>query len=186
MHSLQHTKARISSAPRNLIFKSPITCSSTWNTRGLIPKVVIGDCIRYLRSNTRPETYAAVVTKFERRLRERQYPSELVQKVTSRIKFSSRPSILNKPSFPKYQPRKATFKCLPIPKLQHLKTIVLQDYQGISNIVGTPTFVSLAHPSLQKKLVRAEVKPTADQLLDNLLRLQDLPVYTSHPESSPN
>ena len=89
--------------------------------KSVYKSIIVGECIRYLRSNTRPETYAAVVTKFETRLRERQYPSELVKKVTSRIKFSSRPSILNKPSFPKYPPKKPMFKCLPIPKLQHLR-----------------------------------------------------------------
>lgn len=47
-------------------------------------------------------------------------------------------------------------------------------------MVSTPRFVTLAYPSLQKILVRAEIKPSAEQLLDILLRLQDLPYDSAH------
>ena len=53
--------------------------------KSVYKSIIVGECIRYLRSNTRPETYAAMITKFETRLRERQYPSELVKKTISRI-----------------------------------------------------------------------------------------------------
>ena len=148
--------------------------------KSVFRSIIIGECKRYLRSNTRPETFAAVITMFKKRLRERQYPIQLTEKIISRIKFSSRQSLLNKSSVSNYHRRKPTFKCLPLPKLHHLKKIVLKDYRCISNMVATPRFVTLAYPSLQKILVRAEIQPTAEQLLDILLRLQDLPYNSSH------
>ena len=140
----------------------------------------MGECKCYHRSNTRLETYVAVVSQFKKRLRERKYPVELIEKVTSRIKFSNRQFLLNKPRKAHYQPQKPTFKCLPMPKLCHLKTVILRDYRSLAHITAKPRFVTLAYPSLKKLLVRAEVKPTAEQLLDLLLHIQDLPHNNVH------
>ena len=96
------------------------------------------------------------------------------------MKFSNRQSLLNKPRKAHYQPKKPTFKCPPMPKLRHLKTVILRDYRSLAHIAVKPRFVTLAYPSLQKLLVRAEVKPTAEQLLDLLLHIQDFPHNNTH------
>ena len=144
--------------------------------------IVLGECVRYLRSNTRPETYAAITASFQARLQERNYPNKLTGKLISRIKFSSRSQYFkhiyrqHKP----YTPTPPVFKCHPPPKYDFLKTVILQQYHTISHVVPPPRFITLAHPTLQKVLIRAEVKPTIDQLFDLLLRLKDLPQHTSH------
>ena len=143
--------------------------------------IIVGECKRYLRSNTRPETYAAVVTTFKERLQERQYPSKLIGKITSKIKFSDRQSLLRTSQHHRHPPlRKPVLKCLPPPRFNHLKTIILQQYHSISNIVTKPRFITLAYPSLRKMLVKTEIKPTTEQLFDIIVKLQELPNNSSH------
>lgn len=142
--------------------------------------IIIGECKRYLRSNTRPETYAAIVTSFKKRLQERKYPKELVGKITSKIKYSDRPTMLAMHQQHYLKPRKPVFKFLPPPNFNHLKTIILERYKSISNIIAQPRFITLAYPSLRKMLVKAEIKPTTEQLFDILVKLQDLPNSNSH------
>ena len=46
-----------------------------------------------------------------------------------------------------------------------------------------PRFVTLATPSLQKILTRAQVRPTTEQLFDLIVSLKNLPENTTHTTS---
>ena len=152
--------------------------------KNIFKSIIVGECKRYLRSNTRPETYAAIVACFKKRLQERLYPSELIGKITSKIKFTDRKSLLRTPEHRHHQaPRKPVFKFLPPPQFNYLKTVVLQLYQSISKIVTKPRFITLAYPPLRKMLVKAEIRPTPEQLFDILVTLQDTPNNSSHATS---
>lgn len=86
--------------------------------RNVFTSIILGECSRYLHTNTQPETYAATVRAFQKRLQERQYPNKLVGKVTSRIKFSDRESLLNKANkHVNPTPNQPIFKCYPHPTL---------------------------------------------------------------------
>lgn len=143
--------------------------------------IILGECTRYLRTNTRPETYAATVKAFQKRLQNRQYPRKLIDKLTSRIKFSERQSSLDKTTQHRIPtPPSPVFKCLPPPNFDFLKRVILQEYHSISHLVKPPQFLTLTHPSLRKILIRAEVKPTINQSFDMLVKLEQVSQDTQH------
>ena len=65
------------------------------------------------------------------------------------------------------------FKCHPC-----LKTVILQHYGKINHLVPQPALIAL--PNLQKSLIRAEVKPTVEQVFDILWQLKNSSQNTSH------
>ena len=143
--------------------------------------IIYGECIRYLRSNTRPETFAATIKKFEKRLLQIKYPKKLIGKVTARVKFSDRHSHLRKTTVNVRQVLPSLIlKCLPPPRFDHLKKVILQEYPSIQQWVPKPRFVTLAHPTLRKILIRANTRPTTVQLFDILLQLENSPKNAGH------
>ena len=144
--------------------------------------IVLGECARYLRSNTRKDTYLATTAVFQKRLQARNYPKKLTRKLISRIDFSNRTQYLQTlhRQNRNHTPIPPIFKCYPPPRFHTLKTVILQQYHTISHLVPTPRFVTLSHQTLRNLLVRAEVKPTSDQSLNLLQTLKDLPQNTPH------
>lgn len=155
---------------------------SSAHPKNVHKSIIHGECTRYLRNSTRPETFIATVKMFEKRLRERKYPQKLIGKITSKIKFSDRKYHLKRAMGQNTRPtpRQPIFKCLPPPQFDQLKKLILQEYHTIENIVAKPRFISLAHPTLRKILVRASTKPTTEQLFEILLHFQDVPNDTRH------
>ena len=142
---------------------------------------ITGECKRYLRFNTRCETYAATIANFKRRLQKRNYPVDLINKTTTQFPFSNRQSLLNKLNRRRPQNlEKTNLHVQPPPKFNQLKTIILQIYDSISTTVPTPRFASLAYPILKQLLVRAEVKPMLEQLFDILVKLEHLSDNKTH------
>ena len=52
--------------------------------------MIRGECIRYVRTDTMPDTYSATLHNFKQRLRRRQYPTSLIDKATATVKYSNR------------------------------------------------------------------------------------------------
>ena len=50
-------------------------------------------------------------------------------------------------------------------------------------IVEPPQFLTLAHPALRKKIVRAQLKPTLDQFFDIIIRFKNIPQNSVHTTS---
>ena len=153
--------------------------------RNVYKSIILGECIRYLRSNSRPETYAATVKVFQNRLQDRKYPIKLVKNLTSEVQFHTRQHHL-KTAHTQSLPKPLTpplFKCYPPPQYSQLKTVILQRYNKINHLVPQPRFITFSHPTLKKLLIKATVIPTTEQCLDILVKLQHLPENTSHTTS---
>ena len=146
--------------------------------------IILGECTRYLRTNTREETYTAIIKLFQKRLTTRQYPQQYVKKLTSRIKFKNRKKVLQRAISRSEQIRKLPiFKCHPPPQYDRLKIIILQDYYKIYPPMPKPRFITFSHPTLRQTLIRATVKPTDEQLVNILINLEHIPEHTTHVTS---
>ena len=158
---------------------------SSFHPKNIHQSIVLGECIRYVRTNTRSETYSAITRSFQKRLQERGYPNKFTGKLISRVKFSERQAYLKKANTKNQRrtPISPLFKCQPPPQFDRLKTIILQQYSNISHLVGRPRFATLAYPTLGKMLIRAEVKPTVEQSFDILIQLGTSLSNTTHTES---
>ena len=142
--------------------------------------IIRGECIRYVRTNTTLETYCITTHNFKHRLLRRGYPNIFIDKVFATVKYHNRHKYLQK-----HTPRPITcspplFKCLPPPQYKLLKQIILQEYSQLKFV--SPRFISLRHPTLQNTLVRAQLTPTDEQLIDITLTLNTSP--TTHVESA--
>lgn len=60
--------------------------------------VIKGECIRYVRTNTTYETYAAILIDFQKRLLRRNYPRMLIEKVFASVQYNNRIKYLTKKS----------------------------------------------------------------------------------------
>ena len=137
---------------------------SSTHPSNVFKSIIRGECIRYARTNTSYETFAATVHMFKQRLGKRGYPHIFVNKVIKTVNYNNRQKLLNyqQPIQPTCYP--PLFKCLPPPQYQLLKRIILQKYSDLHFI--SPRFISLRHPTLHNLLVRAQLKPTDEQLID--------------------
>ena len=155
---------------------------SSNHPKTVFKSLVLGECIRFVRSNTRSETFAATTMTFQRRLQERGYPKKFTSKILSRVKFSNRPNYLTRSTLQeqKKQLPIPLFKCHPPPKFDRLKQIILRSFNRVGHLVSPPRFITLTHPTLRKSLIRASVNPTLEQSFDILLRLSHLPENTPH------
>ena len=128
--------------------------------------IILTECVRYVRTNTSKDNYIRTVHLFKTRLQARNYPPEFVNKTTALVSYDNRQKYLqqSKPDRAKTWP--PLFKCIPPPQFQMLKQIILQDYSMVQRYVPHPRFIPLQQKTLNQALVRAQIKPTDDQLLD--------------------
>ena len=140
--------------------------------------LIIGECKRYVRTNTSQENFYCQVQLLKKRLHRCQYPPTLVNKYCSQVTFNHRTQYLRKTQSKKSTIRKPTFKCLPPPSYAQLKHIILHNYHMIQKFVPRPLFITLGHATLKKELVRASFEPFPDQLFDILVTL----ITTSHTQ----
>lgn len=137
--------------------------------------LIIGECIRYIRSNTCEEQYHIQIQLFKNRLLKRGYPTDIINKYTQSFPYSKRLYLLRQQQ-PRHKSKETPiFKCLPPPQYQHLKHIILQKFHYIKKYVNKPLMITLGYPTLKKILVRAHYKPTNEQLLDALLMFPEQP-----------
>ena len=132
--------------------------------------LIVGECIRYVRTNSTRDAYIASLELFKQRLIHRQYPPKLIEKTTNLIKYSQRQHYLNESKSSQLIPRrKPVFKCLPPPRFSMLKEIVLQEYHLIQKFAPRPVFIALRHKTIGQHLIRSKVYHTDEQLIDMLL-----------------
>ncbi len=137
--------------------------------------LILGECVRYVRTNTKRETYMAMIQEFKTRLRRRDYPHQLIRSTTAIVKYQDRHLHLQRsqPTHPLITP--PLFKCLPPPQFKILKTVILRNYPILQQRLPNPRFIALRHRTLRQDLVRAKTTPTDDQLIDIILTLGDTP-----------
>ena len=138
--------------------------------------IIKGECIRYARTNTMPETYKATVHNLKKRLRKRQYPTSLIDKITATVKYNNRQKYLQNKKLKKQAPSPPLYKYIPPPQYKLLKQIVLHSYTQLH--FTTPRFIALRHPNLQNQLVRARQILTDEHFIDTSLCLD--PPHVSH------
>ena len=121
-----------------------------------------GEALRLLRTNSSKATFKENITQFKRRLRDRCYPDNLVDKTLSKVKFSERMSALQ-------NKQKAGKRVLPFvteyrPSVPYLKNILMSKWHLIENqpllrnIFKDPHLLSYRKGrSLKDVLVRAKL-----------------------------
>ena len=147
--------------------------------------IIKGECVRYVRTNTRHETYIATVQLFKQRLTKRGYPPHFTEKIVNTVKYCERQKHLKRhnlhPATHTFPP--PLFKCVPPPQYKLLKKIVLKNYHELNFI--TPRFVTMKHPTLHNALVRASLKPTNEQIIDMELTLSNTKESNHHTMANP-
>ena len=154
---------------------------SSAHPKNIYKAIIIGECIRYARTNTTTETYTATVHMFKQRLHKRNYPEKLINKSTNIVQYKRRQQYLQQSRPPQPTCSPPLFKTVPPPQYHLLKKIVLQDYKKLH--FTSPRFISLRHPTIQNSLVRAKLHPTDEQVMDIILHL-DNTTPTPHTETA--
>ena len=91
------------------------------------------------------------------------YLLKFIKKATKAVSYNKRPvSTKHKINAPRLKP--PLFKCLLTPHFSALRIIILHRYKSL--LLPSPKFSSLKHSTLHKELIRAQVTPSPDQLLD--------------------
>ena len=101
------------------------------NPHGVRKGLIKGEALRLLRTNSSAKSFYENIYNFKKRLRARGYPHNLIEKITSEVKFTERKSALQKSN----EVRK---KILPFvttyhPALQNLKNILMSQWHWIQD-----------------------------------------------------
>ena len=135
---------------------------SSCNPHGVRKGLIKGEALRLLRTNSSAKSFYENIYNFKKRLRARGYPHNLIEKITSEVKFTERKSALQKNN----EVRK---KILPFvttyhPALPNLKNILMskwhliQDQPLLREIYNEPPIISYKRAkSLGDILVRAKL-----------------------------
>ena len=102
---------------------------SSCNPHGVRKGLIKGEALRLLRTNSSAKSFYENIYNFKKRLRARGYPHNLIEKITSEVKFTERKSALQKNN----EVRK---KILPFvttyhPALPNLKNILMSKWHLI-------------------------------------------------------
>lgn len=123
--------------------------------------VAKGECTRFLRSNSNPNTYKDTVELHKQHLQNRKFPQNLVQ--NTHIPFTSRPSTLE--DKPKNKLKTPPFITTYTPWLPHLNrlihvhwNIILNDRHLLNVFPERPITALRANKNIAKYLVRADLK----------------------------
>ncbi len=149
--------------PRNLYQYLHFTSNHPKST---FQSIIIGECIRYARSNTSEYNYQHFVTLLKTRLQKRDYPVKFVEKYVMKVNYNDRNKFLQTDLKKIFAPNKPILKCVPPPRFKQLKQIILQRYKPIRHLVNPPIFVTLKHKTLQDILVKSKFHPTDTDIID--------------------
>lgn len=150
--------------PRNLFQYLHFNSSHPKST---FSSIIIGECVRYARTNTSLENYQSQISLFKIRLQKRGYPNHFINRYIDRISHQNRNKYINNP-----KPRMTTpifkpmFKCPYPPKFNHLKRIVLNHYDLLRNLIELPLFITTKHKTIHNSLVNSKYKPTHEEIID--------------------
>jgi len=104
---------------------------SSCHPPGVRKGFIIGEALRLLRTNSSAKSFVENIKQFKARLRARDYPNSLVERITSEVKFSARKSAL-------LERHKVRKKILPFvttfhPAVPNLKNILMSNWHLIQN-----------------------------------------------------
>ena len=90
------TKESLTSAHILNLQRLQYTHFSSCNPHGIRKGLIKGEALRLLRTNSSAESFYENIYNFKTRLRARDYPHNLIEKITSEVKFTERKSALQK------------------------------------------------------------------------------------------
>ena len=131
--------------PQNLYQYLHYTSS---HPRSVHKGLIIGECIRYVTTNTERTNYAALLKLLTTRLLKRQYPIQFITKCISKFKFELRQQYL-KHTQPNRYVAKPIFNCPPPPQYQQLKDIILHNFWQIQHLIPPPLIIPLRHKTIR-------------------------------------
>lgn len=140
---------------------------SSNHPKSTFKSIIIGECIRYIRSNTEEQNYNLQLQLFKQRLMKREYPPKFIDKYMKRVKYQNRNNFLQPSNNIKPNPLpQPIYKCLPPPKFKCLKEIVLRRYKSISKFIKQPIFATLKYRTTANILVKSTFQPTDENIVD--------------------
>lgn len=154
---------------------------SSFHHKATHQSIIIGECVRYIRSNSEESTYLLIRNTFKERLIQRKYPIKLIDKCFRRVSYSNRKQYIAS-SVRKSDPTRLRpiLKC-PLPPNPNLLTkVVLQDTPEVNHLLKKPLILFTSRKNLQKHLVRANINPTSDQFF-HILETCSIPVDIMSP-----
>ena len=153
----------------------------SYHPKSVFKALIIGECTRYVRTNSLEINYQHMVQYFKQRLIQRNYPKKLVDSTTCLVKYTHRERYLAQEKSARHPlPIRPVFKCIPPPQFSQLKEIILNSYSKLQSTVSPPRFVALKHTTLRQALVKAKIVPTDEQLIDIALSFN----LDQHPRTS--
>ena len=130
---------------------------SSAHPRSIFKGIIIGEGIRYVRTNTTEKDFETQIKLFTTRLHRRGYPTNFINRHIKEVRFKDRLNYIKNNSFLQQKEifRRPIFKCIQIPRFNLLKQLVLKDLKNIQQYVQLPLFILLKNNSLHNILVRA-------------------------------
>ena len=104
---------------------------SSCNPHGVRNGLIKGEALRLLRKNSSAKSFYENIYNFKKRLRARGYPHNLIEKITSEVKFTERKSALQKNN--EVQKKILPFVTMYHPSLQNLKNILMSKWRLIQD-----------------------------------------------------
>ena len=129
----------------------------------LLKGFIIGETIRYVRTNTSEDSFTEQSQRLTSRLQERKYPLKLVKKCIARVSYRNRDHYLEDNTIKlKPSPPKLIFKSITPPHYQNLKLLILNEFTkyGITDYTQKPLFITVKNTNFRNILVKAKHKPT--------------------------
>ena len=108
---------------------------ASYHPHNVFKAIIIGECIRYVRTNTTSESYIATLNAFTTRLRERGFPEISTNKTTNIVDYNNRNKYLqnNLPTGRTIIP--PLYKTYPPPQFVALKQLVLKDLPPLASLL---------------------------------------------------
>ena len=127
---------------------------SSCNPHGVRKGLIKGEALRLLRTNSSAKSFYENIYNFKKPLRARGYPHNLIQKITSEVKFTEQKSALQKKN-------EVWKKILPLPNLKNIlmsKWHLIQDKPLLREIYNVSPIISFKRgKSLGDILIRAKL-----------------------------
>ena len=156
--SSQSLHTRTYQKPQNLYQYLHFTSN---HPKQLFKAIIVGELIRYVRTNSTERDYLTIASLFKERLSQRGYPVPLINKTVKTVSHSDRQHLLEscKKTSPKIQI--PIFKAPVPPNFEALKKVILQGYNALK--LPNPRFITLKHKTIGNDLIRAELIPDEKQ-----------------------
>ena len=135
---------------------------NSFHPKSVFKGIIIGECIRYIRTNSQQINYESQIALLKQRLQHRNYPLKFINKQIQKVHYHNRENFIKSELKPNNIISKPIFKCPKPPRFSLLKKVVLENYHRIQKFIDTPLFVALKHKTLSCYLVKSKHHATEE------------------------